>query len=78
MRVPCFFKPGIFEAAYVAAVLVSEVLGMRETIEFLVDAEASRTTICDRDAIRLGLDFGMLEKLSEGMLRIGGLVDLHT
>jgi hypothetical protein len=78
LRIPCFFKPGIFEAAYVVAVLESDALGMRETIEFLVDTGASRTTICDKDAIRLGIDFGKLEKLGEGMLGIGGVVDTYV
>lgn len=78
MRIPCFFKPGIFEAAYVVAVLESETLGMRETVEFLVDTGASRTTICDKDAVRLGIDFRRLKRLSEGMLGIGGLVDTYV
>lgn len=78
MRIPCFFKPGIFEAAYVVAVLESDALGMCETIELLVDTGASRTTICDKDAIRLGIDFGKLEKLGEGMLGIGGSVDTYV
>lgn len=77
MRIPCFFKPGIFEAAYVAAVLESKALNIHETVELLVDTGASRTTILDKDAIRLGLDFTKLEKLSEGMLGIGGLVDTY-
>lgn len=29
------------------------------------DTGASRTTICDKDVIRLGIDFDKLEKLSE-------------
>ncbi len=78
MRIPCFFKPGIFEAAYVVAVLECEVLRIHDTIEFLVDTGASRTTICDKDVIRLGIDFSKLEKLSEGMLGIGGLVDTYV
>lgn len=77
MRIPCFFKPGIFEAAYVAAVLESKAPNMHETVELLVDTGASRTTILDKDAIRLGLDFTKLEKLSESMLGIGGLVDTY-
>lgn len=78
MRIPCFFKPGIFEAAYVVAVLECEALRIRDIIEFLVDTGASRTTICDKDVIRLGIDFSKLEKLSEGMLGIGGLVDTYV
>jgi hypothetical protein len=78
LRIPCFFKPGIFEAAYVVAVLECEALRIRDIIEFLVDTGASRTTICDKDVIRLGIDFSKLEKLSEGMLGIGGLVDTYV
>jgi len=78
LRVPCFFKPGPFEAAYVVAVLESKLLGIRETVEFLVDTGASRTTICDKDAIKLGIDFSMLEKLGEGMLGIGGVVNTYV
>jgi len=78
LKIPCFFKPGIFEAAYVVAVLESETLGIREIVELLVDTGASRTTICDKDAVRLGIDFGRLERLSDGMLGIDGLVDTYV
>jgi len=78
LKIPCFFKPGIFEAAYVVAVLECEALRIHDIIEFLVDTGASRTTICDKDIIRLGIDFSKLEKLSEGMLGIGGLVDTYV
>ena len=78
MRIPCFFKLGPFEAAYVVAVLESKPLNLHETVEFLVDTGASRTTICDKDAIRLGIDFARLEKLSEGMLGIGGMVNTYV
>jgi hypothetical protein len=78
LRIPCFFKPGIFEAAYAVAVLETETLSIRETIEFLVDTGATRTTICDKDSVRLGIDFDRLERLSEGMLGIGGMVDTYV
>lgn len=78
MRIPCFFKLGPFEAAYVVAFLESKPLNLHETVEFLVDTGASRTTICDKDAIRLGIDFARLEKLSEGMLGIGGMVNTYV
>ena len=78
MRIPCFFKQGLFEASYVVAVLESEFLGIHETLEFLVDTGASRTTICDKDAIKLGIDFSMLEKLGEGMLGVGGVVNTYV
>ena len=46
--------------------------------EFLVDTGATRTTICDKDAMRLGIDYLALEKLCEGMLGIGGTVDTYN
>ena len=60
------------------AVLSSKPLGIHETVEFLVDTGASRTTICDKDAVRLRIDFTKLEKLSEGMLGIGGAVNAYV
>ena len=77
MRIPCFFKQGLFEASYVVAVLESEFLGIHETMEFLVDTGASRTTICDKDAIKLRIDYSKLESISEGMLGIGGIVNAY-
>jgi len=61
----------------VVAIVESKALGVNETIEFLVDTGASRTTICDKDALRLGIDYSKLERLSEGMLGIGGLVETY-
>lgn len=77
MRIPCLFKPGILEAAYVTAILESEYLHIYATIEFLVDTGATNTTISDRDAMRLGIDYCTLEKLAGGMLGIGGTVDTY-
>ena len=77
MRIPCFFKPGIFEAAYVVAILECKAPSILETMELLIDTGASRTTILDKDAIRLRLNFDKLEKLSDGTLGIGGTVDTY-
>ena len=77
MRIPCFFKVGPFEAAYVVAVLESDFLRISETVEFLVDTGASRTTICDKDAVKLGIDYNRLERFSDGMLGVGGVVDAY-
>lgn len=78
MRIPCFFKQGIFEAAYVVAILESKPLEINETVEFLVDTGASRTTICDKDTLRLGIDFNKLERLIEGMFGMGGQVETYA
>jgi len=78
LRIPCFFKVGPFEAAYVVAVLESDFLRMSETVEFLVDTGASRTTICDKDAVKLGIDYNRLERFGDGMLGVGGVVDAYV
>ena len=78
MRIPCFFKPGPLEAAYVAAILESKSLHIYAVVEFLVDTGATRTTICDKESVRLGIDYLALEKLCEGMLGIGGTVDTYN
>jgi hypothetical protein len=78
MRLPCFFKSGNLEAAYVLAILESKTLHTYATLEFLVDTGATRTTISDKDAIRLAIDYQALQKLPEGMLGIGGTVDTYT
>jgi hypothetical protein len=77
MQIPCFFKPAPLEAAYVTAIFESEILHVSATVEFLIDTGATRTTLSDKDAIRLGIDYEMLEKLPEGMLGIGGSVDTY-
>jgi hypothetical protein len=58
-------------------VLESEILHLYATIEFLVDTGATKTTISDKDAIRLGIDYEALEKLDKGMLGIGGAVNTY-
>lgn len=78
MRIPCFFKSGPLEAAYVNAIFQSEALRTYVTVEFLVDTGATKTTICDKDAIRFGIDYNALQKLDKSMLGIGGPVDTYV
>ena len=66
---------GEFEAPYVSAILICGVLDLRKPVEFLIDTGASRTTILDNDAIRLGIDCGKLQRFEPGMAGIGGVVD---
>ena len=47
-----FFRNG---AGFVNAHLISEAMNIDETIEFLVDTGASRTTLLDKDATYLGI-----------------------
>ena len=72
MRITFVFKPVALEGAYVDAVVESETLHIYATVEFLIDTGATKTTISDKDAIRLGIDYETLEKLGKGMLGIGG------
>ena len=69
LRIPFVFKPGALEAAYVDAVVESETLHIYATVEFLVDTGATKTTISDKDAIRLGIDYETLEKHDKGYAR---------
>ncbi|MCL5877675.1 MAG: retroviral-like aspartic protease family protein [Candidatus Bathyarchaeota archaeon] len=78
MRIPFVFKFGFLEGAYVRAILESESLHVSANVRFLVDTGAIRTTISDRDAIRLGIDYAALEKVEQGMLGVGGTVDTYT
>jgi len=57
--------------------LESKFLHIYATVEFLVDTGATITTLSDRDAARLGIDYDVLEKLANGMLGIGGTVDTY-
>ncbi len=70
LRIPFVFKPGPLEAAYVNVVLESESLHIYATVEFLIDTGATRTTVSDKDAIRLGIDYEALEKQQENANRV--------
>ena len=77
MRVPFVFKLDALEGAYVTAVLESKSLHLYASVEFLIDTGATKTTISEKDIIRLGVDYEALERLSKGMLGIGGAVDTY-
>lgn len=66
-----------FDAPYVRALFICSELNFREHIEFLIDSGASRTTILDNDAIRLGINYDRLERYKEGTTGIGGVVDTY-
>ena len=58
--------------------MVSESTEIDETIEFLVDTGASRTTLLDKDAIYLGLDYNKLTKYKENLSGIGGSISTYV
>jgi len=68
---------GEFDAPYVRALFICPKLNIREHIEFLIDSGASRTTILDNDAVRLGINLDQLEMSKEGTTGIGGVVDTY-
>jgi len=68
---------GEFDAPYVQALFNCSKLNLREYIEFLIDSGASRTTILDNDAVRLGINLDQLEMSKEGTIGIGGMVDTY-
>ncbi len=78
MQIPCFFKPGPYEAAYIVAALQVKTPLIDQTVESLVDTGASRTNILGKDATRIGLDYRRLEKHTENILGIGGTVETYT
>jgi len=71
LRIKGFIKGGKFGPAYVIATIIIKDLDIKSPIELLLDTGATRTTILDRDAIRLGIDHSKLEKHKEGTLGIG-------
>ncbi len=77
MRIKGFIKGGKFGPAYVIATIIIKDLDIKSPIELLLDTGATRTTILDRDAIRLGIDYSKLEKHREGTLGIGGVVETY-
>ena len=74
MRLNGFFRN---DAGYINALLSSEETEISETIEFLVDTGASRTTLLDKDAIFLDIEYGKLSKSEQDMSGIGGSVETY-
>ena len=65
-----------YDAAFVASLFSSTSLNiLEEEVDLLVDTGAVRTTIMDRDAKRLGIDYKKLRKYEHKMTGIGGSVD---
>lgn len=69
--------PGFFrgDAGYINVHIISRSLGIDETVEFLIDTGASRTTLLDKDAIFLDLNYDDLKKHSQNVSGIGGSVE---
>lgn len=67
-----FFKG---DAGYINVHVISNSIGIDETVEFLIDTGASKTTLLDKDAIFLDLDYDDLKKHSQNVSGIGGSVE---
>ena len=70
-----FFRNG---AGFVNVHLISESMDIDETVEFLADTGASRTTLLDKDAIYLDLDYNKLPKYKENLSGIGGSISTYV
>lgn len=66
---------GPYEAPYIRAIITCPSFHIFSAITFLIDSGASRTTILDSDAIRLGIDHSKLRRFEDGTTGIGGIVD---
>jgi len=74
IRISGFFKN---DAGVINAHLISEEMDIDETVEFLVDTGASRTTLLDKDAICLGIEYEKLRRV-EDLSGIGGSVETYV
>ncbi len=68
---------GPHDAPYVPAFVSCPSLEISFAVSFLIDTGASRTTILDSDAIRIGLDYSKLDRFIPGTTGIGGVVDTY-
>ena len=69
-----FFRDG---AGFINAHIISEEMDIDETIEFLVDTGASRTTLLDKDAIYMDIDYGRLKRYKRDFSGVGGSVETY-
>lgn len=67
---------GVFinDCGFIEARLISKSLKLDEIISFLVDTGASRTTILDKDALRMGIKYNNLTKSPASLIGIGGTI----
>ncbi len=78
MRLNGYFRAGPLGAAYIRALLAIPKIGISQTIEFLIDTGATKTTILDRDAVTFGMPYAKLSKPKQPLLGLGGLVDTYV
>lgn len=63
---------------FIEARLVSKSLQIDRKVTFLVDTGASRTTLLDNDARRLGIRYDKLSKSRSSLIGVGGTVACFT
>lgn len=63
---------------FVSAYLMSARMGVNASLRFYVDTGASRTTIADRDAARIGISYSRLRKAPAKVSGVGGDVDAYV
>jgi hypothetical protein len=70
-----FFKD---DAGFVNVHLVSSSIDVDDTITFLVDTGASKTTLLDKDAARLGIEQEKLKRSGQDLFGIGGSIPTYV
>ncbi|MGI0080402.1 MAG: hypothetical protein ACRECH_12350 [Nitrososphaerales archaeon] len=77
MRLNGYFRAGPLEAAYITAVVSLPELQLRQRLDLLVDTEATKTTILDRDAQSIGISYSKLARSKLPLLGLGGSVETY-
>jgi len=70
-------KIGKSGLGFVSVYLLATNNAINASIRFYVDTGASHTTIADRDAQRIGIDYSKLTKASFAVSGVGGQVDAY-
>lgn len=73
-----YFRSGPLEGAYFSVIISIPALGVEHNLELLMDTGATKTTILDSDARRLGIPYSKLSRLKQPLLGLGGLVETYV
>jgi hypothetical protein len=78
LRLRGYFRADPLEGAYFSVVLWIPSLNIAGSLELLVDTGATKTTLLDSDARRLGIQHERLTALKRPLLGLGGLVQTYA
>ncbi|MDI6655787.1 MAG: hypothetical protein QME59_07915, partial [Candidatus Hydrothermarchaeota archaeon] len=75
MKILGFFREDI---GFLNVHLISESLGIDDTIEFVIDTGANKTVILDKDAVTLGINYKKLKRYERDFVGIGGSIETYV